>query len=154
MNYNQSIDSQSTPKSYTERLNRNVVNKIEKNKNKGDFISLISRGIEDQEMVRRFEMHWKNNNLENEENNDTFHGNDTKKYKMLKMELLDGDVGGDFEGGRFPRKEVMMNNTDFFRSDHAAFWFSNHRDFYASFKAVHISDTGKLRAPKIAISST
>ena len=61
-----------------------------------------------------------------------------------KMELLGGNTGKGLGGGRFPSKETMINNTDFLRSDHAAFWFSNHRDYYASLKAVHVSDTGKL----------
>ena len=143
MNYNQSMQSQSTPKGYTERLKPGFMENVTKNGRKGDFISLISRGQDDQEMVDRFEMHWRKNVLDSKETNDITNSTDEEKYKMFEMELLDGNVGGGFEGGRFPRKDVMMNNTDFLRSDHAAFWFSNHRDFYASFKAVHISDTGK-----------
>ena len=143
MNYNQSIGSQSTPKGYTDRLNPDFMEKVNSNERKGDFISLISRGPDDLEMTNRFQFHWKNNIPENMELNEKGNHSDATKYKMLKMELSDGNVGRGFEGGRFPSKEVMMNNTDFLRSDHAAFWFSNHRDFYASFKAVHISDTGK-----------
>ena len=99
--------------------------------------------MDDLEMTNRFEFHWRNNIPENMELNEKRNHSDVQKFKMLKMELSDGNIGRGFEGGRFPSKEVMMNNTDFLRSDHAAFWFSNHRDFYASFKAVHISDTGK-----------
>ena len=149
MNYNHSSGSQSTPKAYSERLNPNLMKNIERNDRRGDFISLISRSLEDQDMVDRFEMHWKNNIPKSKGNNDTKTASENKKYKMMNMELLDGYVGGDFEGGRFPKKEVMMNNTDFLRSDHAAFWFSNHRDFYASFKAVHISDTGNYGLPNL-----
>lgn len=143
MNYNISELSQLTPKGYTERLNPDFMDKVTKNERRGDFISLISRGKDDQEMVDRFALHWKHNVLTSEERNDSTNSTDKQNFKMFEMELRDGNVGEGFEGGRFPSKDVMMNNTDFLRSDHAAFWFSNHRDFYASFKAVHISDTGK-----------
>jgi len=42
----------------------------------------------------------------------------------------------------FPSEESLIRNTNFLRSDHIRFWFANNVDYYASFKSVHISDTG------------
>ena len=71
MNYNQSIGSQSTPKGYTDRLNPDFIEKVISNERKGDFISLISRGLDDLEMTNRFEFHWNNIIPENIELNET-----------------------------------------------------------------------------------
>ena len=70
MNYNISEMSQSTPKGYTERLNPDFMDNVTKNDRRGDFISLISRGKDDQEMVDRFALHWKHNVLTSEEQTD------------------------------------------------------------------------------------
>ena len=51
MNYNDSSGSQSTPKAYSERLNPNFMKNVEKNDRRGDFISLISRSLDDQDMI-------------------------------------------------------------------------------------------------------
>ena len=144
MNYNQSLGSQTIPKSYIDRLNPEFVESVQKDGAKGNFISLISRGPDDFEMVDRFEKYWKiNNGLEQGLENST-NEEDAAKFKLRKMKLLDGNTGNGFEGGQFPSKEIIINNTDFLRSDHAAFWFSNHRDYYASLKAIHVSDSGKI----------
>ena len=142
MNYNQSAGSQTTPKMYGERLNPEFIEAVKKDEEKGNFISLISRGPDDNEMFDRFQLQWKSNNVKSKQSQNATSGDDESMFKIHKMELLDGKIGQGFEGGRFPSRQVMMNNTDLLRSDHAAFWFSNNRDYYASLKAIHISDTG------------
>ena len=143
MNYNQSAGSQTTPKMYGERLNPEFIEAVKKDEEKGNFISLISRGTDDNEMFDRFQLQWNSNNVRSNKSQNATSGDDEVMFKIHKMELLDGQIGQGFEGGRFPSRQVMMNNTDLLRSDHAAFWFSNNRDYYASLKAIHISDTGK-----------
>ena len=144
MNYNQSRGSQTIPQSYLDRLNPEFVESVQKDEAKGDFISLISRGPADFEMVDRFEKYWKINNGKTQTIDNSTYGEESATFKFHKMELLDGNTGNGFEGKQFPSKEIMINNTNFLRSDHAAFWFSNHRDYYASLKAIHVSDTGKI----------
>ena len=144
MNFNQSVGSQTVPKMFKQRLNPEFVQAIRKNEAKGDFISLISRGPDDLELVNRFEMHWQKNVDRKDPGQNSTSLETNPKFKVLRMDLLDGSSGKELNGGRFPSKRVLMNNTDLLRSDHAAFWFSNHRDYYASFKAVHVSDTGNM----------
>ena len=144
MNYNESLGSQRTPKGYTDRLNPEFMESVINDGKKGNFISLISRGFDDNDMVDRFEMQWKKNSPQRPANSTKQNHENEREFKMHRMQLLDGKPGKGFEGGRFPSKGVMKNNTDFLRSDHAAFWYSNHRDYYASLKAVHVSDTGNV----------
>ena len=142
MNYNESSGSQTTPKIYTDKLNPEFIDAVQKDGARGDFISLITRGPDDLEMVNRFEKQWQHNIVRRKLETNSTAPKNKSDFKMRRMELSDGRKGEGFEGGRFPARGILMNNTDFLRSDHAAFWFSNHRDYYASFKAVHVSDTG------------
>ena len=43
-----------------------------------------------------------------------------------------------------PEEITLVRNTNFLRSDHIRFWFSNNQEYYASFKSVHLGDTGKI----------
>ena len=47
--------------------------------------------------------------------------------------------------GDNPSPDSLVNYTNFLRSDHARFWFSNHQEYYGSFKSVMVSDTGPAR---------
>ena len=47
--------------------------------------------------------------------------------------------------GDNPSADSLVNYTNFLRSDHARFWFSNHQEYYGSFKSVMVSDTGPAR---------
>ena len=47
--------------------------------------------------------------------------------------------------GDNPSGDSLVNYTNFLRSDHARFWFSNHQEYYGSFKSVMVSDTGPAR---------
>ena len=42
----------------------------------------------------------------------------------------------------YPEESALVKNTNYLRSDHIRFWFANNKDYYASLKSVHISDTG------------
>jgi len=44
----------------------------------------------------------------------------------------------------FPDELSLVRNTNFLRSDHIRFWFSNNQDYFASFKSVHLTDTGNV----------
>ena len=47
--------------------------------------------------------------------------------------------------GDNPSADSLVNYTNFLRSDHARFWFSNHQEYYGSFRSVMVSDTGPAR---------
>ena len=59
----------------------------------------------------------------------------TTLIKVLELGTLGDNPSGDF----------LVNYTNFLRSDHARFWFSNHQEYYGSFKSVMVSDTGPAR---------
>ena len=47
---------------------------------------------------------------------------------------------------RFPKNaSTLEKHTSFLRSDHARFWFAKHQDYFASFPAIHVTDTGPAR---------
>lgn len=46
---------------------------------------------------------------------------------------------------KFPNVSHLQNHVSFLRSDHVRFWFANHQDYFASFPAIHLSDTGPSR---------
>ena len=118
MNYNQSFGSQTIPKSYIDRLNPEFVESVEKDGAKGDFISLISRGTKDYEMVDRFEKYWKINNGQAQRMENSTTEEVEVKFKFRKMELLDGSSANGFKGGQFPSKEQSV----FDRNDVIIHW--------------------------------
>ena len=69
-----------------------------------------------------------------------FHWNkqpDTERKFKLRNMILPEELNRNF-----PEDSALTNNTNFLRSDHIRFWFANNKDYYASLKSVHISDTG------------
>ncbi len=44
-----------------------------------------------------------------------------------------------------PNLETLAKHVNFLRSDHIRFWFANHQDYFASFPAMYVSDTGPAR---------
>ena len=60
------------------------------------------------------------------------------KYRDFKLDDLGTEV---------PDENILANYSNFLRSDHVRFWYSNHVDYYVSFKAVMLSDTGNHSHP-------
>ena len=129
MNFNETANSQKLPKSYLNRLNADFQSQVKDQSSKGNFLGIVNRGFDDSPLVNLFIKHW-----------EYLQGD--VKIRALPMTLKDGQEGGPLSGGIFPDTQTLMNNGNFMRSDHASFWLANNRDFYASFKAVHLTDTG------------
>ena len=70
-----------------------------------------------------------------------FHWNNQQdtglRFKLRNMVLPD-DLNANV-----PEEISLIRNTNFLRSDHIRFWFSNNQEYYASFKSVHLTDTGE-----------
>ena len=79
----------------------------------------------DHQLVRRFTHHW--SNLDQED----------KPFRAVPLVLKDLDTTR-------PGEDILTNYTNFMRSDHVRFWYANNEEHFASFKAVMLSDTGKV----------
>jgi len=87
-------------------------------------MGVIGRQFYDQQLARRFRHHWRSR------------GEEEDAFKIRLLELSDVEAAE-------PDGDVLLKLGAFLRSDHGRFWFANHRDYFASFKSVLITDTGK-----------
>lgn len=124
MSYNSSEGSQIVSEAYLTSFPEASKEMISE-KRKGDFIAVTSRRY-DAELANLFKHHWENQ--------------DDSKFRFKNLELSkDIDT-------KFPNDtEALERHSAFLRSDHIRFWFANHVDYYGSFRAINVMDTGPAR---------
>ncbi len=136
MNFNSSAGSQLFPHDYRAHLPHEVA-EAEADGARGDFLAMLSRPFEDQ-LARRVRFHW--DRLQNEDNGErrpksTLATNKSPEYKLREFRLRDLRT-------QQPDEDILVNFSNFLRSDHVRFWYANNKDYFASFKGVMLTDTG------------
>ena len=134
LNFNETAGSQFLSPPYRNVLTPDFFEAVKDEEFKGDFLAAVSRGADDSKLVKLLRRHW----IDVQEGS-------SRKMRFIPMNLKDGLPGGRMFDGLFPMKQTLLDNSNFLRSDHASFWFANNIDFYGSFKAIHLTDTGSQR---------
>jgi hypothetical protein len=127
MTYNATQGAQSISKPYRNSMPK-VSDEIEAEGQRGDFIGLFGRQA-DQSLMDIFHSHW----------DDQQQGPKDDKFRLKEFNLPSG------LNMKYPNFTEWNANTNFLRSDHVRFWMANSEDYFASIKAIHITDTGPAR---------
>ena len=124
LNFNGDKNSQTVSSSW-KSISPEIVNEIEKNQYRGDFLAMISRG-QDMDNEAKIARVFK------------------KYYSALSPELFDLQHF-ELEGLghlQMPTVEQMFNHSYFWRSDNSRFWFYRDEKKFTSLGAVMLTDTG------------
>eukprot|EP00090_Calanus_glacialis_P006978 TRINITY_DN15459_c1_g1_i4.p1 TRINITY_DN15459_c1_g1~~TRINITY_DN15459_c1_g1_i4.p1 ORF type:complete len:598 (-),score=166.59 TRINITY_DN15459_c1_g1_i4:74-1867(-) len=135
MNFNETVDSQSFPDSWREKIFGNAYEKVSEDGFRGNFISLVSREGPEKELADLIEKHW--NKLSTDEDFITMVNSRPEKFKMRRYEIG--------LGATIPSTLELTDHIHFLRSDHARFWYSNETDYQLSLRGLLFTDTGPYR---------
>ena len=144
LNYDFNVNSQSIPDNW-EHIIPESVNSIREDQNKGDFIAVIGRNLNQETRMmsifkRWFELVTRGINK----------GNQFFDLKLRKFVL------NSLPHDRFPTEETLIQHSSFWRSDHSRFWYYRESQNgvnlaerikeaeTVSMPAILISDTGKF----------
>eukprot|EP00095_Tigriopus_kingsejongensis_P009819 maker-scaffold239_size242058-snap-gene-1.27 protein:Tk09819 transcript:maker-scaffold239_size242058-snap-gene-1.27-mRNA-1 annotation:"hypothetical protein DAPPUDRAFT_306809" len=125
MSFNETKGSQRVPDDYLSATPEAAQEILDEGQ-KGNFIGITSREF-DSQLSERFQHHWEQ---QSQPDWDQF------KIKEFRLRQL---------GPEIPDPDTVGNLTNFLRSDHVRFWYSNNKDFFSSFKSIMVSDTGPSR---------
>lgn len=135
MNFNETVDSQSLPDSWREKISSPAYDEVAADSFRGNFISLVSREGPEKELADLIEKHWKN--LSTDKDYITMVNSKPDKFKIRRYEIR--------LGATLPTIIELTDHIHFLRSDHARFWYSNETNYELSLRGLLFTDTGPYR---------
>jgi len=135
MNFNATVNSQSFPDSWREKISGNAYDKVAENSFRGNFISLVSREGPEKELADLIEKHW--NKLSKDKDFIAMVNSNPDMFKIRRYEIK--------LGATLPSTMELTDHIQFLRSDHARFWYSNETDYELSLRGLLFTDTGPYR---------